>query len=1396
MLHKDMMSFGYLGNGGLSSAASNLSPLAPPFTVDRSNTKFDSNLISNFSENNYGVPFSSSLHDWQYPQPSASAPEYYSNYESEIGSLHTTEYSYPGSGPINPPNVHWAPPNPNTTDPKSNPFSYSGAPKQYYPTYQVVDDSVSSVGLSEANYELLSSSGIVPVAGSSQVDYSQGLSSLEFAPPWGGYWNGLSEGNCGRRTDIDGSFHFEEADFPGPHVYRDYLNQEVVPVEFSRCKENSTATQRKYADVYGNEKNAQFLARDQLDDSLCQNLRSGPTESLKAPFLGTSTKITESNLKSPSQEPVTFSSNLRKSNSLCGNGLQLFDSCISDCTSVTKTSVLPVIRPPIFGTSFPIQNTVASKNIDIGDVTAVNRKDVSTYNQTIEKEPLLPPITEFKEGFLDANHIGFHASRNDQHIYSPASSSLAKSLSNNSLNHGIKVRGGQIPDINVPHGSTMSVDGTEALKRTNTTENSDNHNPAEDSPCWKGAPASMVSPFELLEAIPPQNRLKKLETRDLLDFEAVQKFPPHEFVVDFSSQVCEPKLSKENLSPDYTKAVLPMNNLDATLPAKEFLAADDAKLKSDGVEQNRNIGDQYSSNVGNPIKQYNLLDTSKSHSGSVQSQTQQLCPKEVSITPNMAGAEDAGTSTCDTLEDGCIPLHYVENVLYSPHSEEGDGQPPVMESSQKVNIQTMASALQNISKLLLLYSFDDEWELKEQESKTLEHAMRNINLCLSKKIVQLTPKQETMFSNAKTSHILKEGATQSRLNATDDVGNTTVDHLDSYSMHEKKRIFGVSDKEIEKNMDFVSLRNDADVTRHHNMVQNIKKVLNENFQLEEDISSETLLYKNLWLNAEAELCVTGLNSRFDKVKIQLEDCKSYETKENSVILKKSPSSNVSPDPCLDVASGLTPEINESQKQTTSVPCILSTRSDVNDDEASVMARFQILKCRGDNTNTTVEEKSLPNDVQPDDADVNDVDDSVMARFQILKCRGDNVNESTVEWNSLPDDTDVNDVEDYVMAGFHVLKFQGENMSTSNVEEKSLPDVMPPEGTNFEVSRQIVGSQTGNRSFDVAVGSRVHPHSDHGNAKNIGSSLHDPKHETVKEEDSVMARLQILKCRGDNINTSDVEEKSLPDVVQPEGTDVGVPWQIVGSQTGNKSFDVAVGSRVHSHSDHGNAKNVVSSPYDSKHETVKEFSVYASDDTTTIQSRRNISMHNELASGSGWHKNTPSDWDDSTRLNTSMHNELASGTGWQKNTSSDWDDLTTIQPHRNISMHNELASDWDDSGSGWRKSTPSDWDNSGSGWGKNTLSDWDDSGSAWRKSSPSVWDDSTTIQPHRNISMHNNGGSGSVWHKNTPSDWNDSTTIQPRGNINMHNEHASGSGWYENTPLDWEHVLKDDYVWNK
>ena len=61
-------------------------------------------------------------------------------------------------------------------------------------------------------------------------------------------------------------------------------------------------------------------------------------------------------------------------------------------------------------------------------------------------------------------------------------------------------------------------------------------------------------------------------------------------------------------------------------------------------------------------------------------------------------------------------------------------------------------------------------------------------------------------------------------------------------------------------------------------LQAIKKVLDENFECEEELQSQATesqatLYKNLWLEAEAELCFTSYRTRFDRVKTEMEKCK-------------------------------------------------------------------------------------------------------------------------------------------------------------------------------------------------------------------------------------------------------------------------------------------------------------------------------------------------------------------------------------------------------------------------------------------------------------------------------------------------------------------------------------------
>lgn len=61
-------------------------------------------------------------------------------------------------------------------------------------------------------------------------------------------------------------------------------------------------------------------------------------------------------------------------------------------------------------------------------------------------------------------------------------------------------------------------------------------------------------------------------------------------------------------------------------------------------------------------------------------------------------------------------------------------------------------------------------------------------------------------------------------------------------------------------------------------LQAIKEVLKEDFIGEEEIPSETLLYKNLWLEAEAALCSINYRARFNRMKIEMEQRKSDNVK--------------------------------------------------------------------------------------------------------------------------------------------------------------------------------------------------------------------------------------------------------------------------------------------------------------------------------------------------------------------------------------------------------------------------------------------------------------------------------------------------------------------------------------
>lgn len=60
-------------------------------------------------------------------------------------------------------------------------------------------------------------------------------------------------------------------------------------------------------------------------------------------------------------------------------------------------------------------------------------------------------------------------------------------------------------------------------------------------------------------------------------------------------------------------------------------------------------------------------------------------------------------------------------------------------------------------------------------------------------------------------------------------------------------------------------------------MQAIRKILDKNLGDEEETDPQALLYRNLWLEAEAVLCSITYKARFDRMKLEMEKFKLHKT---------------------------------------------------------------------------------------------------------------------------------------------------------------------------------------------------------------------------------------------------------------------------------------------------------------------------------------------------------------------------------------------------------------------------------------------------------------------------------------------------------------------------------------
>ncbi|KAL5057325.1 hypothetical protein RYX36_028929 [Vicia faba] len=171
------------------------------------------------------------------------------------------------------------------------------------------------------------------------------------------------------------------------------------------------------------------------------------------------------------------------------------------------------------------------------------------------------------------------------------------------------------------------------------------------------------------------------------------------------------------------------------------------------------------------------------------------------------------------------------------------------------------------------------------------------------------------------------------------------------------------------------------MTKEENMTKVIKNILSENFDDDEATESQTLLYKNLWLEAEAALCSVSHKNRYNQMKIEMEkqsykqrDMDQHSKSEVIPSLSRSESSAIEVNKCLNSDSStatipkelsqskfssdmnrlysLTPEADGGQNLYNFIHNydVSGINKEVaENDEASVMARYNVIKSRDDNS---------------------------------------------------------------------------------------------------------------------------------------------------------------------------------------------------------------------------------------------------------------------------------------------------------------------------------------------------------------------------------------------------------------------------------------------------------------
>ncbi|KAG1354719.1 hypothetical protein COCNU_07G008310 [Cocos nucifera] len=664
----------------------------------------------------------------------------------------------------------------------------------------------------------------------------------------------------------------------------------------------------------------------------------------------------------------------------------------------------------------------------------------------------------------------------------------------------------------------------------------DQHSLAVDSPCWKGAPSSRQYPFGIGDKADGCPVVKELKGHNDLDQGQKHLLVSAKYAGTPSSEHFLSSICRENQK---DSSSYPREPSSVGLPCmhQKF---EDAKGECSGCAE---AGFENGGQVGNIVEEKNNEATKYLNTdfGPKDHALKQLGEEEGvssayhnTVVGGMANPEmnvKAAGQDCSSDFSCCARDHIMKSsssevAMPSKNVELlGSSDPAGVCFAPGEDPEPIVKAMHGLSELLFSRYNRDVNELKEHDHELLHQVLDNLKACLVKNRKDVTKETYNVFG-------IEAAPPQPNVPKIVDDPKTSNNEGAKGTKHRMPSSgLGVDDDKVK---DFCSVGFDADCRTH--MAQALHKVSKRGFDQEE--GPQTLLYKNLWIEAEIALCSMKYELARRKLEMENDKCHQRANSHDSSDMEWKLSHltrlrSLNLVNYLNVNDGPTQQAYAGKQSPMKPHEVKANWEDEVD--TSVLHRFRVLKAvcspRLDSENAaglnywpakladlgfsqqnqqscTPDEPSSylkPHEVNTSKTD--EVDSSIMARLRVLKGRGDISNFLSTEEH--PEKLDFVDPGACLETEETVCSINLDSESTAGMK------YLPAKSSDLDFFQQNQQSYTPDEPVSC------------WKPREVKTNKAD------EVDSSVMARLSILRGRIDNVNNL-VEHPKLLDSVDVEG----------------------------------------------------------------------------------------------------------------------------------------------------------------------------------------------------------------------------------------------------------------------